>query len=477
VLDHLNNFLRHEGLCFGPDVATSARATLGGMIANNSSGAHAPLYGTTADHISELEIVLGDGRVFEGRAGHETLPKQRELMGNMAMFNSLEITEHCQPGLVKRWPGYALDRAVREPDNLIHVLAGSEGTLAAIISAELQLVPTPDEIGVGLIFFDSIAEAMQATTELLDLKPAAIEHIDRVLLDQTKGQRNLKSPAACLTWTRSPASRCWSWSFMAMSRIGSPRWSGRALAGGKKSCRRSPTSITSGRCARRGLSLLTGRAGDAKPVTCIEDAAVRPKDLPAYYNALKTLIARLGLQASYYGHAASGLLHVRPVLDLHLAADLKKFREVAEEVASLVRQFKGSLAGEHGVGIARTEFLKDHVGEEMHSLMRQIKKSFDPHNLFNPGKIISDDRYQIDTNLRLGAGYALKLPFEPGASVRGQGRIVRAEISKQCNGCGGCLKHTPTMCPTFIATGEEIMSTRGPRERDSRGARVARHQG
>jgi hypothetical protein len=121
--------------------------------------------------------------------GHESLPKQRELIGNMAMFNSLEIADHFPEGLAKRWPGYALDRAVREPENLIQILAGSEGTLAAIISAELKLVPTPDEIGLGLIFFDSIADAMQATTELLDLKPAAVEHIDRVLLDQTRGQR------------------------------------------------------------------------------------------------------------------------------------------------------------------------------------------------------------------------------------------------------------------------------------------------
>src|SRR5688572_4550991 len=161
VLDQLNNYLRHEGLAFGPDVATSARATLGGMIANNSSGAHTPIYGTTADHLNELEIVIGDGRVLKIGPGHESLPKQRELVANMAMFNSLEIAEHFPEGLLKRWPGYALNRAVRDPENLIQILAGSEGTLAAIISAELKLVPTPDELGLGLIFFDSIADAMQ----------------------------------------------------------------------------------------------------------------------------------------------------------------------------------------------------------------------------------------------------------------------------------------------------------------------------
>ena len=178
VLDQLNDYLRPEGLRFGPDVATSSRATLGGMIANNSSGAHTPLYGTTADHLSELEIALGDGRVVKIGPGCGTLSPQRELMENMAFLNSLQIPECFPPGLLKRWPGYALERALREPGNLIHVLAGSEGTLAAIVSAELKLVPTPDEIGLGLLFFGTVADAMQATVELLDLKPAAIEHLE-----------------------------------------------------------------------------------------------------------------------------------------------------------------------------------------------------------------------------------------------------------------------------------------------------------
>jgi ferredoxin len=166
------------------------------------------------------------------------------------------------------------------------------------------------------------------------------------------------------------------------------------------------------------------------------------------------------VQASYYGHAAAGLLHLRPVLDLHSAEDLKKYRQIANEVAALVMQFKGTLAGEHGVGIARTEYLKDQVGDELYQLMREIKQSFDPNNLFNPGKIISDGRYQIDAHLRLGAGYSLNLPFEPRLAFAAKDGSFTANL-EQCNGCGGCLKQTPAMCPTFIATGEEIMSTRG----------------
>jgi len=460
VLDHLNSHLRHEGLAFGPDVATSSRATIGGMIANNSSGAHTPIYGTTADHIAELEIVIGDGRVLKIGPGHESLPKQRELMGNMAMFNSLEIAEHFPAGLLKRWPGYALDRAVREPENLVHLLAGSEGTLAAIISAELKLVTTPDEIGLGLIFFDSIAEAMQATTELLDLKPAALEHMDRVLLDQTQGQREFAAARELLELDAQPCESVLAVEFYSdvEDRLAAME---KKPVGRRRKIMHTLAEINQVWALRKaGLSLLTGWKGDAKPVTCIEDAAVRPKDLPAYYAGLEALIKRLGLQASYYGHASSGLLHVRPVLDLHSAEELKKFRHISEEVAALVRQFKGSFAAEHGVGIARTEFLKDQIGEELYLLMREIKKSFDPHNLFNPGKIVDDGRYKIDTNLRYGPGYSLKLPFEPVLAFAARdGSFVRN--LEQCNGCGGCRKEAPTMCPTFIATSDEFMSTRG----------------
>src|SRR5437870_7382891 len=188
VLDDLNKFLRPHGYWFGPDVATSSRATLGGMIANNSSGARTPGSGTTVDHNNELEHVLADGRVVAVGPGHDTLRKQRQLVSDLLYFHSLEIEERLPQGLLKRRPGYALDRCAREPNNLNHLLCGSEGTLAAVTSAEIRIVPLPEKKGLGLIFFASVADAMQATVELLDLKPAAIEHLDRVLLDQSHGQ-------------------------------------------------------------------------------------------------------------------------------------------------------------------------------------------------------------------------------------------------------------------------------------------------
>jgi Fe-S oxidoreductase len=211
---------------------------------------------------------------------------------------------------------------------------------------------------------------------------------------------------------------------------------------------------------KAGLSLLTGCAGPAKPVTGIEDTAVRPERLPEYVAGLRSILDPLGVSACFYGHAAAGLLHVRPVLDLHTEDGVRKLRQIADSISALVRQFQGSLAAEHGVGIARTEYMAGQVGDDLLNTMRQIKRLFDPRNVFNPGKIVDDGRYKLDTRLRLDPGHALELPFEPVlAFAKKDGSFVRN--LEQCNGCGGCLKAAPTMCPTYVATGDEALSTRG----------------
>jgi len=460
VLDQLNAFLKPHGFRFGPDVATGSRATLGGMIANDSSGSHTPVYGTTGMHVNELQIVLADGSVVNVGPGHDTLQRQRNLVEDLMALNALQITERFPPGLLKRWPGYGLARALENPGNLLPILTGSEGTLAAIVAAELKIVPLPLERGVGLIFFASVSAAMSAADALLELQPAAIEHIDRPLFDQTRSQREFQAARDLLELDQKPCESILIVEFFenAKERL--------ALLKKKRIGRRKLILQTQAEAdlvwsvRKAGLSLLTGCKGSAKPACFIEDAAVRPQDLPAYVSGLQKLMSRAGVTASYYGHAAAGLLHVRPVLDLQRAEDLKKFRRIADEVAALVAQFKGSLAGEHGVGIARTEFLKAQVGEEIYRVMKEIKHSFDPGNVFNPGKIISDGRYKIDTHLRWGAGYELKLPFAPQLAFAAKDGSFAGNL-EQCNGCGGCLKQTPTMCPTYLATGEEIMSTRG----------------
>src|SRR5438874_261831 len=383
------------------------------------------------------------------------------------------MTERWPPGLIKRWPGYGIERFLRVPNDLTNILAGSEGTLAAIFSAELKISPLPREKGLGLIFFASVAEAMQATVELLDLKPAAIEHIDRPLFDGTKGQLQFQGARDLLELDTQP---CESILIVEFYDDVAERLS--ILQARKIGLRTKiltePAQMNLVWSVRKaGLSLLTGCTGPAKPLAFIEDAAVRPAQLPEYVRGLQSIMAPLRLEASYYGHAASGLLHVRHVLDLHSAADLKKFRQVADQTSALVRQFKGSLSAEHGVGIARTEYMREQLGDELLEVMREIKRLFDPKNIFNPGKIFDVDSAlradrtsrrdvstRIDNHLRENFTRPLELPFEPVLAFAFKDHSFISNL-EQCNGCGGCLKGTGIMCPTFMATHEEIMSTRG----------------
>src|SRR4051794_27742159 len=426
VLDQLTDFLKPHGFCFGPDVATSSRATLGGMIANNSSGARCPIYGTTADHVSSLEIVLADGRVEKIGASHESLGCERTTIEKLVRAASPGMVERWPPGLIKRWPGYGIERFLRVPNDLTNILAGSEGTLAAIFSAELKISPLPHEKGLGLIFFASVAEAMQATVELLDLKPAAIEHIDRPLFDGTKGQLQFQAARDLLELESKPCEAILIVEFYENVAERLSVLQSRKI-GLRTKIITDPVQMNMVWSVRKsGLSLLTGCIGAAKPVAFIEDAAVRPAQLPEYVSGLQSVMKPLGLVASYYGHAASGLLHVRPVLDMHSANDLKKFRQVADETSALVRQFKGSLSAEHGVGIARTEYMRDQLGDQLLEVMREIKHAFDPKNVFNPGKIFEvgsvrcADRTpqrgvptKIDANLRENFSHPLELPFQP----------------------------------------------------------------
>ena len=331
---------------------------------------------------------MADGRVEKIGASHDSLGEERakiEKLVRARARNGRALAAGNDQTLA-----WLRHRAIpARANDLTEILAGSEGTLAAIFSAELKISPLPREKGLGLIFFASVAEAMQATVELLDLKPAAIEHIDRPLLDQTKGQLQFQSARDLLELESKP---CESILIVEFYEDVAERL---AILQAKKLGLRTkiltdPAEMNLVWSVRKaGLSLLTGCVGPAKPVAFIEDAAVRPEQLPEYVRGLQSIMKPLGLTACYYGHAASGLLHVRPVLDLHSAADLKKFRQVADETSALVRQFKGSLSAEHGVGIARTEYMREQLGDQLLDLMREIKRTFDPKNVFNPGKIFA----------------------------------------------------------------------------------------
>ena len=211
---------------------------------------------------------------------------------------------------------------------------------------------------------------------------------------------------------------------------------------------------------KAGLSLLTGSQGSGQAGDLHRGHGRSSGTFAGLRRRVGNYFQPLGLEASFYGHAASDFCTSDRCSICTVPTDLKKFRQLTNEVSALVRQFKGSLAGEHGVGIARTEFLAEHLGPDLLKVLQEIKTSFDPHNLFNPGKVIDDGRLQDRFRLRLGANCELKLPFEPVLAFAAKDESFIGNL-EQCNGCGGCRKDAPTMCPTFVATGEEIMSTRG----------------
>jgi FAD/FMN-containing dehydrogenase/Fe-S oxidoreductase len=460
VLDQLNDALATSGLWFGPDVATSSRATIGGMIGNNSSGAHAPVYGATVEHVAGLEVALADGTVAEIGPSRDGLPTIRAAADELVAEHADVIAERMPDELVKHWPGYGFDRALAGPGDLSRLVTGSEGTLAAVTGAVLRVVRRPESRGLAVLFFSSRADAMAAAVEIADLEPAAVEHIDRILLDQTSGQRPFAAARDLLDLDRRPCESLLLVEFF--DRVGDGLAAVEETGLGERRLlladERRQRLVWELRKA--GLSLLTGRAGAAKPVTCIEDVCVRPDRLPAYVDGLVSILAPFGLEASFYGHAAAGELHVRPVLDLHDGTDLQILRSVADEVSALCREHGGSLAAEHGVGMARTEYLADHLGPELVSASRRLKRLFDPKGVMNPGKIVDDGRFRIDRDLRLGVGSRLEpnLVGALGFVDRDKSFVGNLE---QCNGCGGCLKQAPTMCPTFVATGDEALSTRG----------------
>lgn len=460
VLDQLNAYLRPHGLRFGPDVATSSRATLGGMIANNSSGSHVPVYGTTIDHVRAIDLVLADGR--QATIGEDAGDLELVHARVSAILESCrtELDARMPDGMLKRWPGYGIEDWLRQGPSLAWLIGGSEGTLGIITGAQLALRPLPTRKGLGVVSFATVTLAMQAAVELLDLHAAAIEHIDRVLFEQTRGQLAFRKGRALLGLDETPCEAILLVEFFDEVDAPLAELRRRNLGLRTRTFTAAEDMDAIWNVRKAGLSLVTSCIGPAKPVTGIEDTCVRPRDLASYVQALYGLLRPLGLEASFYGHAAAGLLHVRPVLDLHSADDLRKFRKLGDEVSAIVKQFNGSISAEHGVGIARTEYVATHLGPVLTGAMRDIKAAFDPDNLFNPGKIVHDGRYRFDNRLRWGAGYEIKLPFEPKLEFAFKDRSFVGNL-EQCNGCGGCRKDTPTMCPTYIVTGEEIMSTRG----------------
>jgi FAD/FMN-containing dehydrogenase/Fe-S oxidoreductase len=484
IRDELNMFLKPHGLFFGPETSTANRAMIGGMVGNNSCGSNSVVYRSTREHLLEVKTILSDGSEAEFKsltidefhqkcAGNDLESNiyrtVRSLLGSYE--NQLEIKkEFPKRSVERRNTGYAVDMLLDSAPfiaggkdfNFCNLIAGSEGTLAFIIEIKLNVVPLPPkETGLLCVHFNSIDEALRANILALQYKPSASELIDHFILECTKDnieQRKNRffvkgDPGAILVIEFSKADR--------EEIIG--------LAAKLESDLRTASlgyhfPLLFGDDTKKiwtlrkaGLGLLGNMPGDDKAVPVIEDTAVDVYDLPAYIRDFNEILKKHGLYSVHYAHAGSGEIHLRPIINLKTKQGNQLFRTIAEEIATLVKKYNGSLSGEHGDGRLRGEFIKQMVGERNYELFRTIKRTWDPENIFNPNKIV--DTPPMNTMLRYSPGQKTP-PFKTIFRFYKQDILQHAE---QCNGSGDCRKtHLSggTMCPSFMATRNEKDTTR-----------------
>lgn len=485
ILDELNTLLKPTGLFFGPETSTSNRCMIGGMVGNNSCGAHSLVYGSTRDHTLEIEAILSDGSqaVFGSLTKEAFQDKclQDDLEGKLYRQidsilcdpeNQKSIREeYPDPRIHRRNTGYALDLLLESDPftkgapifNMCKLLAGSEGTLAFTTAIKLNLVPLPPPVkALVCVHCHKIEDAFLANLIALKHKPVAVELMDRLVLEQTRNNISQRKnrffvegdPAAILIveFAEESIEAIEIKAHLLEKDISSagmgyhfPRVLGNDI---KKVWN----------LRKAGLGVLSNIPGDAKPVAVIEDTAVAPDRLPDYMEDFQRMLQKYNLQCVYYAHIATGELHLRPVLNLKDPKDVDLFYQLALETATLVKKYKGSLSGEHGDGRLRGQFIPLMLGERVYQLIKEIKHNWDPYGIFNPGKIT--DTPKMNTSLRYEAGHSereIKTIFD----FSNTGGILRA--AEQCNGSGDCRKTElsgGTMCPSYMATREEHTTTR-----------------
>jgi len=477
ILDQLNGAVAADGLLFGPDVATASRANLGGMIGNNSAGARSIIYGKTVDHVRRLQVVLSDGtpaefhpisqNEWERRASTKSLEGSiYRVVRQVAQSNADEIRRRF-PRILRRVSGYNLDDFLPERKSnpigfgLEKLIVGSEGTLAVVTEAELDLSPRPRERGLVVLHFESLAGSMDALAACLEFQPSAVELLDHMLLELARQNLSLKSamaavqgnPAALLMVEFSGEN----FKFVADQ---ADRLQKRlrevpgltAMVPALEPALRDPLW----NLRRAAVPLLLGVPGDRKPVTFVEDTAVTPERLPEFVARFRDLLRRHGTDGAFYGHASVGCLHIRPLLNLKDLVDVRRMRQIAEGITDLVLEFSGALSGEHGDGLARSEWNRKMFGDSIYEAFRQIKHAFDPNNLLNPGKVV--DAPAMTENLRYSPEYRPAEPTTLFDYSRQEGFVRSIEL---CNGSGVCRKLSGgTMCPSYRATRDEKDSTR-----------------
>ena len=477
VLDQLNAHLRSYGLQFGPDPASSNRATLGGILGNNSAGAHSILYGITADHALEADVVLSDGTFTHvGPLDLPALHMKLEAEGlegdiyravHRIVSDNLSLIEERYPKYWRRAGGYNLDRIARqlktgEPFNLFELIVGSEGTFVTLTEAKLNLVPLPKMTALDIVHFDDLVDAMEAVPAMLECEPSAIELLDEMTLQLVRG---VPEYARQLTWVEGDPKAVLIVEFYGESETELLDKLDKLEARLKRE--RMGTAfvraVTAEEIARvwnvrkAGLGFLMGLKGDYKPIPFIEDPAVPPEHLAEYIRGVRDICHAYGARMAAYAHASAGCIHVRPLINLKLENEVKKMHAIAIATCGLVLKYSGVMSSEHGDGLVRSEFNERIFGPELYSLFREVKRAFDPQGIMNPGKIV--DAQSMVENLRYGPDYRAvqvrtHLRFD---EFGGFDRAI-----EMCSGVGICRKMgVGTMCPSYMATREEEHSTRG----------------
>ncbi|WP_460894491.1 FAD-binding and (Fe-S)-binding domain-containing protein [Rufibacter soli] len=487
IRDDLNATLRPHGLLFGPETSTASRAMVGGMIGNNSCGLHSIVWGDTRTHLLSAKVLLCDGSEAEFKPlTHQELQQKltlqnlegdiyRKVYGLISDETNRAVIEQNYPKktLTRRNTGYALDFLVDQGAdaqrqttlNLCKLLAGSEGTLAFILEAKLNLLPLPPkEEGLVCVHFNSLLEALEANIIILKHQPMASELVDKYIMDFTKGHKTYEQnrffiegdPAALLMVE-----------FMADSQDTITQKAEALVADLKAAGLGYAYPLVRGALTKpvwevrkAGLGLIRNLPGDLQPVNLIEDCAVSPEDLPAYITDLQGILDKHNLQASYYAHAGAGELHVEPMINLKTEEGKQLFRTVLAETTELVKKYNGSLSGEHGDGRLRGEFIPAALGPEVYALLKEVKHAFDPKGVFNAGKIV--DTPPMNEFLRYEEKIAQAvIPVETLFDFSAQEGILR--MAEKCSGSGDCRKtHVSggTMCPSYMATRQEKDTTR-----------------
>ena len=480
ILASLNRLTAEHDLQFGPDPASAERATMGGVIANNATGAHSILYGMTADHLVSADVILSDGSLarFDDSIFDARKPQVDSRISNIVSA-ALEIREKYADAIKQNYPsswrnsaGYRLNYllpwspsvppqwigdnypANLKPStiNLATLLAGSEGTLAVIRRATVNLVPRPKHTILGVLTYNSIVEACEDVPDLLKHHPSAIELIPRMILQLA---RTIPAYAAQMEWIIGDPAAVLAVEFSGdrpeVLKEAVLRLCADVIVAESKEDQARVWNVR-----KVGLGILDARPQSARPVAFIEDCAIPVERLAEFVREIEKIMAAHNTEGGIYAHASAGCLHIRPILDLKTGEGVRSMRNIAEQTLALTLRLGGSMASEHGDGIARGEWLKQTYGGELIAAMRTLKGAADPENLLNPNKMF--DAPPMDTHLRYGTNHRAQA-WTPGIDFSRNGGLVTA--IEQCNGQGVCRKDSGVMCPSFQATRDEQNSTRG----------------